>query len=87
MYVENGDYLKIKNVTLGYDFKKTFTKLPFQQLRLYFQVQNLFTFTGYSGMDPEVGYGGDSYTNITQGIDLGYYPTSRNFLVGVNVKF
>lgn len=87
IYVENGDYLKIKNITLGFDFKKLFTKLPLEQLRLYATVQNLFTFTGYSGMDPEIGFGGEGAGSYAQGIDLGYYPTSRNVLFGVNVKF
>ena len=48
--------------------------------------QNLHTFTKYSGMDPEIGYGGDDY-GWAQGIDLGYYPSSRNFLVGLSLKF
>lgn len=87
LYVENGDYLKIKNVTIGYDFKKTFKSLPFTQLRLYATVQNLYTFTGYSGMDPEIGFGGESAGSYAQGIDLGYYPGSRNVLFGLNVKF
>lgn len=87
IYVEDGDYLKIKDITLGYDFKKQFARLPFEQLRLFVQVQNLFTFTGYSGMDPEIGFGGESAGSYAQGIDLGYYPTSRNVLFGVNVKF
>jgi len=86
VYIENGDYFKIQNVTLGYDFKKAFKKVPFQQLRLYVTAQNLFTFTKYSGMDPEIGYGGDSY-GWAQGIDLGFYPSSRNILVGLNLKF
>jgi TonB-linked SusC/RagA family outer membrane protein len=85
IYVENGDYLKIKNVTLGYDLKKTFTKLPMQQLKIYVTAQNLFTFTGYSGMDPEVGYG-SGYT-VGSGIDLGYYPSARTFMFGTNIKF
>ncbi len=87
IYVENADYLKIKNITVGYDFKKTFSKLPFEQLRLYATVQNPYTFTKYSGMDPEIGYGGDDGGSYIQGIDLGYYPSSRNILFGVNVKF
>lgn len=85
LYIENGDYLKIKNITLGYDFKNTFTKLPFKQLRLYFTAQNLFTFTGYSGMDPEIGFGGES-DGWTSGIDLGYFPSARTFIVGLNIK-
>lgn len=85
IYVENGDYLKIKNVTLGYDLKKTFRRLPMQQLKIYATAQNLFTFTGYSGMDPEVGYGSGS--TVGSGIDLGYYPSARTFMIGTNIKF
>ena len=85
-YMENGDYFKIKAVTLGYDFKKAWKACPFQQLRLYVQAQNLYTFTGYTGLDPEVGSAGgaDSWAS---GIDLGLYPPSRTYLVGVNIKF
>jgi TonB-linked SusC/RagA family outer membrane protein len=86
LYIENGDYLKIQNITLGFDFKKAFPKLPFTQLRLYMTAQNLFTFTGYSGMDPEIGYGGDS-DGWASGIDLGYYPSARTFIMGLNIKF
>ena len=59
---------------------------PFQQLRLYVQAQNLYTFTGYTGVDPEIGSNGgkDSWA---RGIDVGLYPTSRTFLIGVNIKF
>lgn len=85
IYIEDGDYLKIKNITVGFDFKKAFKKMPVQQLRLYLTAQNLFTFTGYSGMDPEIGYGGDY--GWASGIDLGYYPSARTYMIGLNVKF
>jgi TonB-linked SusC/RagA family outer membrane protein len=85
IYVEDGDYLKIKNISFGYDFKRLLPKLPVQQLKLYVTAQNLFTFTGYSGMDPEIGYSaGDSWT---KGIDLGYFPSSRTYMVGASIKF
>lgn len=85
LYIENGDYFRITNITLGYDFKKTIKSLPISQLRIYATVQNAFTFTKYSGMDPEIGYnGGQSWAS---GIDLGYYPSARTFMVGCNVKF
>lgn len=87
IYIENGDYLKIKNVTFGVDLKKLIKSFPFGQLRLYVTGQNLFTFTKYSGMDPEIGFGGEGAGSYAQGIDLGYYPTSRNVLFGVNIKF
>ena len=85
LYIEDGDYLKIKNITLGFDFKKAFKKIPVQQLRLYVTAQNVFTFTGYSGMDPEIGYGAGN--GWASGIDLGYYPSARTYMVGLNVKF
>ena len=85
-YMEDADYFKIKTVTLGYDFKNLWKACPFQQLRLYVQAQNLYTFTGYTGLDPEIGNaaGGNSWAS---GIDLGLYPPSRTFLVGASIKF
>ena len=89
IWVEDADYVKIQNVTLGYDFARLWKHCPFGQLRLYVQAQNLFTFTGYSGMDPEIGSSGgndDSYS-WGAGIDNGFYPSPRTYLVGVNIKF
>ena len=85
-YMEDADYFKIKTVTLGYDFKNIWKGCPFQQLRFYVQAQNLITFTGYTGLDPEVGNaaGADSWAS---GIDLGLYPPSRTYLVGASIKF
>ena len=85
-YMEDADYFKIKTVTLGYDFKNLWKSCPFQQLRFYVQAQNLYTFTKYTGLDPEVGNaaGGSGWAS---GIDLGLYPTARTFLVGASIKF
>ncbi len=85
-YMEDADYFKIKTVTLGYDFKHVWKTCPFQQLRFYVQAQNLYTFTGYKGLDPEVGNtaGGEGWAS---GIDLGLYPPSRTYLVGASIKF
>ena len=85
IYIENGDYVKIQNVTVGYNFKKLFSKLPFAQARVYLTAQNVYTFTKYSGQDPEIGYGGGQ--NWVSGVDLGFYPSPRTFLMGVNLKF
>lgn len=85
IYVENGDYMRIQNITLGYDFKSLIKSKAIGQLRLYISAQNLYTFTKYSGMDPEVGYGG--YDDWSSGIDLGFYPSPRTYMVGVNIKF
>ena len=91
LFIENADFVKIQNLTIGYDFKKLFKNLPMSQARLYFTAQNLFTFTGYSGMDPEIGYSPQDTDGTTQnwakGIDLGFYPQPRTYLVGVNLKF
>ena len=85
-YMEDADYFKIKTVTLGYDFKNIWKGCPFQQLRFYVQAQNLVTFTGYTGLDPEVGNsaGGNGWAS---GVDLGLYPPSRTYLVGASIKF
>lgn len=85
LYMENGDYVRLQNLTVGYDFKHLFKNIPLQQLRLYVSAENLFTITGYSGMDPEVGYGG--YESWVTGVDIGSYPSARSFMVGANIKF
>ncbi|ATL47402.1 SusC/RagA family TonB-linked outer membrane protein [Chitinophaga caeni] len=85
LYTHNGAYLRIKSLNIGYDFKKTIAKhLPVEQLRLYVSGLNLYTFTHYKGMDPEAGFGIDSWSS---GTDLGYYPMPRTVMVGLNVKF
>ena len=85
-YMENGDYLKIQNVTLGYDFNRIWKHSPFQQLRLYVQAQNLYTFTGYKGSDPEIGSSA-GHESWASGVDLGLYPSNRTILVGASIKF
>ncbi|SDH44458.1 SusC/RagA family TonB-linked outer membrane protein [Chitinophaga filiformis] len=84
LYVHNASFLRVKSLNLGYDFKKVLHTLPLQQLRLYVSATNLFTFTPYKGVDPEVGYGP---TGWASGIDLGTYPQPKTVLVGLNVKF
>lgn len=85
LYIEDGDYFRITNLTLGYDFKKLLKSVPLAQMRLYATVQNLYTFTNYSGMDPEIGYNaGDSWAS---GIDLGFYPSARTYMIGVSIKY
>ncbi|WP_255404762.1 SusC/RagA family TonB-linked outer membrane protein [Prevotella sp. kh1p2] len=85
IYVDNGDFFRISNITLGFDAKKIFTSIPLQQARFYISMSNLFTFTGYKGMDPEVGYG--AYSSWSQGVDIGNYPSSRTFILGINIKY
>lgn len=90
IYIEDGDYVKIQNITLGYDFKKLFKNMPLAQARLFITGQNLFTITGYSGMDPEVGYAptvNNERQDWVSGIDLGFYPSPRTYMVGVSLKF
>ncbi|WP_442795377.1 SusC/RagA family TonB-linked outer membrane protein [Pelobium manganitolerans] len=84
LYLQDGDFLRIANVTLGYDFSNLVKWKYANQIRLYVQGQNLFTFTKYDGMDPEIGYGTEGWVS---GIDLGYYPRPRTVLFGLNVKF
>ena len=84
LFIHDGSFLRISNITLGYDFVKLLKAKFLSQARLYFQVQNALTFTKYNGMDPEIGYGVNSWAS---GVDLGYYPRPRTVLVGVNLKF
>jgi TonB-linked SusC/RagA family outer membrane protein len=84
LYVHKGDFLRISNVTIGYDFAKLYKNKFVSQFRLYASALNLYTFTKYNGMDPEIGYSPDSFAS---GVDLGYYPRPRTYMVGLNVKF
>jgi TonB-dependent starch-binding outer membrane protein SusC len=85
-FIEDGSYLRIKNLTLGYTFSDNLVqKLHLSSLRVYFTGQNLMTFTRYSGLDPEVNYLGDDNTVI--GTDFFTYPQARSFNFGVNIKF
>lgn len=84
LYVEDGDFLRIQNITLGYDFKKLAPQMMLSQARLYVAVNNLYTFTSYYGADPEVGHADEGWS---KGIDVGFYPTPRTVMLGVNLKF
>lgn len=84
LYVHDGDFLRISNVSIGYDLSRLIQWKGLSQFRVYVQGQNLFTFTKYDGMDPEIGYGTDSWVS---GVDLGYYPRPRILMVGANIKF
>ncbi|TKK71069.1 TonB-dependent receptor [Ilyomonas limi] len=80
-FIEDGSYMRVKNLTLGYTLPATLTeRLHLNTLRVYATANNLFTFTNYSGFDPEVGM--DNY-----GIDIGRYPQARTILFGLNVNF
>lgn len=84
-FLEDGSYARIKNVQLGYDFCNHVIKKNkiISQCRLYLSAQNLFTFTNYSGLDPEIG----SSNATVNGIDSGFYPQARVWTVGLNLKF
>ncbi len=84
LFVHDADYLRINNITLGYDFSRLVNRKFISQARIYTQVQNAFTFTKYEGMDPEIGYGVDGWVS---GVDVGYYPRPRTILFGVSLKF
>ena len=92
IWVQDADYVKFRTITLGYDFKKLFKKLPMASCRIYFTGQNLLTLTKYDGMDPEVGYGGSvnssgSIIPWSSGIDVGYYPSAKAYMFGLSLKF
>ena len=87
-YVEDGSYLRIKNITLGYTFpKKLLSKARIENLRLYCNIQNLYTFTKYSGYDPEIGASTQDATGLTYGVDNGRYPSPTTYSIGLNITF
>jgi TonB-linked SusC/RagA family outer membrane protein len=86
-FIEDGSYLRIQNITLGYNFTPLIQRRlrAVSRIRAYVSVQNLYTFTNYSGYDPEVGpVNGNVFLN---GIDLGRYPVPRTITGGINVEF
>lgn len=93
-FVEDGSYLRVKNVTLSYDLPESvFPSVlngTVSGIRLYFTAQNLLTFTKYTGYDPEIGgfanYSGGN-ANLLQGVDFGFSPQPRTFILGLNVSF
>ncbi|WP_422359638.1 SusC/RagA family TonB-linked outer membrane protein [Reichenbachiella sp.] len=82
-YLEDGSYLRIRNITLGYSLPQSLLNGKLTSVRVYATAQNPFTFTKYEGYDPEIG--GDGI--YTRGVDVGNYPITRNFLLGLQVKF
>ena len=87
-YIEDGSYLRIKNITLGYTFpKKLLSKAKIENLRIYCNIQNLYTFTKYSGYDPEIGASTQDATGLTYGIDNGRYPSPTTYSIGLNITF
>lgn len=85
-YIEDGSYIRLKNISLGYTFpKKTIDKLGLSNLRIYANIQNLLTITGYDGYDPEIG-ASTSSVNV-YGLDNGRYPSPTVYSFGLNVSF
>ena len=84
--MEDGSFLRLNNVTIGYTFPTPWLKkIHIQKLRIYATGYNLATITGYSGYDPEVDT--RRKTPLTPGVDYSAYPRSRKFIFGINVTF
>lgn len=84
-YVEDGSYVRLKNIQLGYTLPSGWTKkITINNVRVFVAAQNLFTVTGYSGLDPEIG----EFNNnpMYKGIDMGFYPQARTFMFGLSMK-
>ena len=85
-YIEDGSYVRIRNINLGYNLPTSVTnKIKATHVKVYVQVQNAYTFTKYSGFDPEVG--SDTWDRNLFGVDNGRYPSPRIYTVGLNVGF
>jgi len=92
-FVEDGSFIKIRNVDLGYTIPlNAIAKIGLSKARVYFQAQNLYTWTGYSGLDPDVAIvnmyeGNVQRRDTTTGVDKARYPPSRQFIIGISVEF
>jgi len=92
-FLEDGSYLRMRNITVGYNLTSAIKKLKLSQWRVYVSAQNLLTITNYHGLDPEIqantndtkGY--DVSSDLAVGIDWGTVPAPRTFLVGMNLNF
>jgi len=90
LYVHDGSYLRVSNISLGYDFAKIAKWKNLSRFRIYVAAENLITFTKYTGMDPEVGASASDASgaySFGQGVDNGFYPRPRIFMTGVNITF
>ncbi|MNE27507.1 TonB dependent receptor [compost metagenome] len=84
-WVEDGSYLRLKNLALGYNFsEKSLEKIHLKYLRIYVSAQNIWTWTNYTGFDPEVSYQ-DSNRNV--GLDYMGYPNIKSYTLGLNIRF
>ncbi len=83
-FLEDGTYLRVRSIILGYTIPKEIFKGKIDQFRIYINAQNPLTFTKYTGFDPEIGYTGDLFD---RGVDSGNYPIARKFLAGLQFNF
>jgi hypothetical protein len=81
-YVEDGSYLRLRNLQIGYDFSEYLTKAKITRLQVYVSGSDLFTITNYSGLDPQV-----NATDAGYGVDLGNWPAPRRYMLGINMSF
>lgn len=82
-FLEDGSYLRLKNIQIGYTLPEALiSKVALSNARIYFTANNLFTITNYSGFDPGLGNGG----TFTRGVDRGFYPLTKSFILGVNLS-
>lgn len=84
-YIEDGSYLRIQNFTVGYRLPQEITrKALINRARIYLSVQNLYTFSNYSGYDPEIGAFNNNIRLMN--VDAGHYPNPRTFTAGINIE-
>lgn len=84
-FVEDGSFIRLKNISLGYNINPVLLdRLKLSSARIYISGQNLLTFTNYSGVDPEVAF---SSSNVNLGLDYGSYPNTKSYTVGINIGF
>jgi hypothetical protein len=83
--IEDGSYVKVRNLSLGYTIKKLPAVTNIESIRLYTQVFNAYVFTNYTGSDPEVSTNGDA--NLTPGIDRNSAPQARTYTLGLSINF
>ena len=85
-FIEDGSYIRLQNVRLAYTLPKNLTqKARVERLRVYVNAQNLYTFTNYSGYDPEIG--AFNQDPLLQNVDMGRYPSPRMFTFGLDLDF
>ncbi|EKF55638.1 TonB-dependent receptor plug [Galbibacter marinus] len=88
IYLHDADYLRISNLTVGFKLGQYLEHIDYiKEIKLYASVNNLYTFTSYDGMDPDVSYSGNDNTGWASGVDLGLYPLPRTVMLGLSVDF